>query len=153
MNIQIDNSVYRSDLETTILASFPSKSLNYTAKNLTLKKLPTLTKAKFSISTRTDTTLQASVKYLKAITMCSAFTLDCECDNGSINLVGDVFCPNTKCSGKLCQHKKTIQSLSGSDYQCSQSASVCQMRNIRSEDQKDFFSLSISQKFTFFERI
>ena len=33
LNIQIDKFVYRSDLETTILAYFPSKCLNYTAIN------------------------------------------------------------------------------------------------------------------------
>ena len=48
--------------ETTILAYFPSKSLNYTAINLFLQKLSTLTIVKFTISTRTDITLQTSVK-------------------------------------------------------------------------------------------
>ena len=44
------------------LAYFPSKSLNYTAINLLLQKLSILTIAKFTISTRTDITLQTSVK-------------------------------------------------------------------------------------------
>ena len=41
---------------------FPSKSLNYTAINLFLQKLSTLTIVKSTISTRTDITLQTSVK-------------------------------------------------------------------------------------------
>ena len=62
LNIQIDNFVYRSDLETTLLASFPSKSLKYMAINLFSQQLLTLTIAKFTISRRTDITLQTSVK-------------------------------------------------------------------------------------------
>ena len=41
---------------------FPSKILNCTAINLFLHKLSTLTIVKFTISTRTDNTLQTSVK-------------------------------------------------------------------------------------------
>ena len=62
LNNQIDKFVHRSDLETTILAYFPSNSLNCTAINLLLQKLSTLTNVKFTISTRTDITLQTSVK-------------------------------------------------------------------------------------------
>ena len=67
--------------------------------------------------------------------MCSAFTPDCVCDNGTIILIGDVYYPNTKCLGKLCLHKKTFQPLGRSDYQCPQCESVCQVRNIPFEDQ------------------
>ena len=42
--------------------------------------------------------------------MCSAFTPNCGYDNSIIVLIGDVYCPNTKCLGKLCLHKKTFQS-------------------------------------------
>ena len=41
---------------------FPSKSLNYTVINLFLQKLSTVTIVQFTISTRTDITLQTSVK-------------------------------------------------------------------------------------------
>ena len=41
---------------------FPSKSLNYTAINLILQKLSTLTNAKFTISKRTDFTMQTRMK-------------------------------------------------------------------------------------------
>ena len=125
LNIQVDKFVYRSDLETTILAFFPSKCLNYTAINLFLQKLSTLTIAKFTISLRSDFALQTSVKKLRAITMCSAFTPDFGYDNCTIYLIGDVCCSNTKCSGKLFLHKKTLQTLSTSDYQCLQCVSVC----------------------------
>ena len=37
--------------------------------------------------------------------MCSAFTPDCGYDNSTIILIGDVYCPNAKCLGKLCLHK------------------------------------------------
>ena len=50
--------------------------------------------------------------------MCSAFTPDWGFDNSTIFLIGDVYCPNKKCLGKLCLHKKTSQSLGRSDYQC-----------------------------------
>ena len=151
MNIQTDKFVHRSDLETTTVGYFPSKSLNYTAMNLFLQKFSTLTIAKFTISTKTDIRLQTSVKEMRAITMCSAFTTDCGSDKSTIALIGDVYCPNTKCSGKLCLHKKTFQSLGRSNYQCPQCASECQVRNIPSEDQADSFFLSFGQGFYIFE--
>ena len=74
--------------------------------------------------------------------MCSAFTPDCAYDNGAIIIIGDVYCQNIKCLGKFCLHKKTFQSLGRSDYQCPQCASVCQVRNILFEDQRNSFFLS-----------
>ena len=50
LNIRIDKFVYRSELETKVLAYFQSKSLNFTATNLFLQKLSTLTIANFTIS-------------------------------------------------------------------------------------------------------
>ena len=145
LNIQIDKFVCHSDLETTILAYFPSKSLNYTAINFISQKLSTLVIVEFTISTRTDITLQTDVKYSRAITMCSAFTPDSGYGNSTINLIGVVYCPNTKCLGKLCLHKKTFQSLGRSNYQCPQCGSVCQVRNIPFEDQTNSCFLSLGQ--------
>ena len=71
--------------------------------------------------------------------MCSAFTPDCGYENSTNILIGYVYCPNTKCSGRLCLHKKTFQSFGRSDYQCPQCASVCQVRNISFEDQRNSF--------------
>ena len=89
-NIQIDKFVYRSYLETTIFAFFELKYLNFTAINLIL------TIAKFTTRRKNEITLQTIVKQLRAITMCCAFTPDCWFDNSSINLIEDVYGPNTK---------------------------------------------------------
>ena len=83
--------------------------------------------------------------------MCSAFTPDCGYDNSTIILIVDVFCPNTKCWGKFCPHKKTFQSLGRSDYQCPQCGSVCQVRNIPFENQTNSFFLSLGQGVHIFE--
>ena len=72
-------------------------------------------------------------------------------DNSTIILIGDVYCPNTKCLCKLCPHKKTFQSLGRSDYQCPQCAFVCQVRNIPLEDQKTSFFLSLGPGVYIFE--
>ena len=74
--------------------------------------------------------------------MCSAFTPDCGHDNSIFFLIGDVYCPNTKCLGKLYLHKKTFQSLGRSNYRCPHCASVCQVRNIPFEDQTNSLFLS-----------
>ena len=114
---------------------FQSTSLNYTAINFFSQKLSTLTIAKLTTSTRTDITLRTNLKRLGAITMCSTFIPNCGYNNSTIFLIGDVYCPNTKCSGKICLHNKFFQSLGTSDYDCPQCASVCQVRNIPFEDQ------------------
>ena len=75
--------------------------------------------------------------------MCSAFTSDYAYDNSAIIIIGDVYCPNTKCLGKLCLHKKTFQSLGRSNYRCPQCESVCQVRNISFEDKTNSFFLSL----------
>ena len=91
------------------------------------------------------------VKYLRAITLCREFTPDCGYDNSTIILIGDVHCPNTKCSIRLCRHKKTFQSPGSSDCQCPQCASVSQVRNILFEDQRNSFFLSLCQGVYIFE--
>ena len=65
--------------------------------------------------------------------------------------LGTCIVQNTKCSGRLCLHKKTFQSLGRSDYQCPQCASVCQVRNIPFEDQRKSFFLSLGQGVYIFE--
>ena len=83
--------------------------------------------------------------------MCSAFTPDCGYNNTTIFLFGDVYCPNTRCSGRFCLHKKTFQSLGRSDYQCPQCGSVCQVRKNPFEDQRNSFFLSLGQGVYIFE--
>ena len=91
------------------------------------------------------------MEFLRALTKCSAFTPKCGYHNSTIILIGDVYCPNTKCLGKVCLHKKTLQSLGRSDYQCPQCASVCQVRNIPFEEQTNSFFLSSGQGVYIFE--
>ena len=67
--------------------------------------------------TKIDTILPQKVEFLRAITMCSAFTPDCGFDNSTIILIEDVYCPKTKCLRKVCLHKRTFQSLGRSDNQ------------------------------------
>ena len=122
--------------------SFPSKNLNITVINSFLQKLSTWVTAKSIISTRIDFLLLTSVTFFRAITMCST---DCAYDNSSIILIWDVFCRNTKCSGRICLHKKTFQSLGRSDYQCPQCGSVCQVLNIPFEEQINSFFVSLGQ--------
>ena len=85
--------------------------------------------------------------------MCSAWTHDCGYDNSTIILIGDVYCPKTKCLGKLCLHKKSFQSLGRSDYQCPQCASVSQVRDNPVKDQTNSFFLSLGQGVDIFEEI
>ena len=119
--------------------SFPSKTLNITVINSFLQKLSTWVTAKSNISTRIDFLLPTGVTFFRATTMC---TTDFAYDNSVIIILGDLYCPNTKCLGKLCLHKKTFHSLGRSDYQCPQNGSVCQVRNIPFEDQTNSFFLS-----------
>ena len=104
-----------------------------------------LTFAKFTTSTRTDITFQASAKELRTITMCSAVTLDSRFDNSSIKLFGNVYCAKTLCSGIFRVHKKISQSLDRSEYQCPQ------VRNSPIEEQTNSFFLKFSQGVYAFE--
>ena len=130
---------------------FSIKILNITVINSFLRKLSTWVTEKSNISTRMDFLLLTSVIFLKAIKMCSTFTPDSGYDNSTIILIGDMYCPNTKCFGKLCLHKRTFQSLGRSDYQCPQCGSVCQVRNIPFEEQTNSFFLSLGQGVYIFE--
>ena len=80
--------------------------------------------------------------------MCST---DFAYDNCTIILIGDVYCPNAKGLGKICQHKKTFQSLDRSDYQCPQCGSLCHVRNIPFEEQTNSFFLTLVQGVYIFE--
>ena len=83
--------------------------------------------------------------------MCSELTPDCGYDNCTLIFIGDMFFPNTKCLGKVCLHKKTFQSLGRSDCQCTQCASMCQVRKIPFEEQTNSFFLSFGQGVYIFE--
>ena len=62
-----------------------------------------------------------------------------------------MYCPNTKCSGELCLRRKSFQSFGRSDYQCPQEASVCQVRIIPFQNQKNSFFMSFGQGVYIFE--
>ena len=86
--------------------------------------------------------------------MRSAFTPYCGYDINTIILIGDAYCPNTKCSGRPCLHKKkTFQSLGRSDCQCMHCASVCQVRNIPFKIKQIPFSCRLTKVFTFLKRV
>ena len=138
-------------MKRTRLAPFPSKNLNITLINSFLQNLSAWVTAKSNICTRIDFLLLTSVTFLRAITMCGALTADCGYDNSTIFFIVDVYCPETKCLGKLCLHKKTSQSLGRNDYQCPQCASVCQVRNIHFEEQTNSFFLSFGLGVYIFE--
>ena len=82
--------------------------------------------------------------------MCSALTLDCGYDNSTIILIGDVYCPNTKCLGNFCLHKKTFQSLGRSDYHV-RNVGLCARSAFFFEDQMNSFSLSVGPGVCIFE--
>ena len=90
---------------------------------------------------------------LRAITMCSAITLDCGCDNSTIIVIGEMNCPITKFSGKFCLHKKTFQSLGRRGYQCSHCASGCQLRNILFKINQILFSCRLTEGCTLLKRV
>ena len=152
LNISTDKFEYCWGLKRTRLASFPSKNLNITVINSFAQKLSTWVTAKSNITKRIDFLLPTSVTFLGAITKCSAFTPDFGYDNSTILLIGDVYCPNAKCSGKLCRHKKTFQSPGRSDYQCPQCASVCQVRCILLKIQQNPLSCRLVKGFTFLKK-
>ena len=121
--------------------------------NSFLQKLSNWVTAKSNISTRINFLLPTSVTFLRAITMCSTLNPDCGYDNSTIILIGDVYCPITKCLGKFCQHKKTFQSLRRSDYYSAQCAYVCQVRSISFEDHNDSFFSPLFKVFTFLKTV
>ena len=125
--------------------------MNITVINSFLQKLSTWVTVTSNMSTGIDFLLLTSVTFLRAITMCSAFTPGSGYDNSTIILIVHVYCPNTKCLGKFCLQKKTFQSLGRSDYQCPQCVSVCQVRNIPFEEQTNSFFLSFGQGAYIFE--
>ena len=85
--------------------------------------------------------------------MYSAFIRDCGYDNSTNNLIGNVYCPNTKCSSRLCLHKKTFQSLGRSDYHCPpMRVCVPGAQNFLLKFKENPFFLSVGQGVYIFER-
>ena len=141
-------------VKKTRFASFRSKRLNNTVINSFLQSCqPGLPQNQTSLQESIFYfLLLTSVTFLRASTMCSAITPDCGYDNSTIILFGDVYCSNTKCSGKLCLHKKIFETLGRSKYQYPHCASVCQVRNIAFEDQTNSFFCLLVKGFSFSKR-
>ena len=131
--------------------SCPSKSLNYMGINLLPQKFSTLTMAKFTVSTKTDITLQTNVKKMRAIIMCRSFTTDYGYHNSLIEQFGNVYRPNTMCSDIIYLHKKTLQALERNGYHCPHCLSTCQVRNIPFEEHTNSFFLEFGQEIFIFE--
>ena len=81
--------------------------------------------------------------------MCSALTPDCGYDKSTIILIGDVFCPKTKCLGEVCLHKKTFQSLGRSDYHNARICVRCAILLLKISNK--FLFLSFGQRVYVFE--
>ena len=93
------------------------------------------------------------MKVLRTITTCSAFTLECRYDNSNIELSGNVYCPTSRCLRKFCVHKKTLQSLGRSGYQCPQCTSTYQERKVHFEEQAKGFFWKCDQGLYVFDEI
>ena len=153
LSIWTDKFGYRSGLKRTRLAFFPSKSLNITVIRSFLQKLSTWVTAKSNISTRFDFLFLTSVTFMRAITLCSAFTTDFGYDNSTIILIGDVYCPNRKCSGKLCLHK-TLFNLSAEAISNDHNARLCVRCAIfHLKIKQNPFSCRLVKGFTFLKRL
>ena len=88
---------------------------------------------------------------LRAFTICSAFTLDCRYYSCDIDVIVNVWCPNTMCSEKNCGDKVIFQSLGSSDYQGPQYSSTHHVRNIPFKEQTSLFFLKFGQGVVNFE--
>ena len=122
-------------LEKNKTCVFSNKNFEQYGDHFILREVVKLGDRKIKHRYKNRFFLFTNVTFLRAITMCSAFSSDCGYNKSTTILIGNVYCPNTKCSGKLCMHKKTFQSLGKSEYQCPQCESVYQVRNIPFEDQ------------------
>ena len=84
--------------------------------------------------------------------MYSAFTPDCGYINSTIILIGDVYCPNTKCSGRLCLHKKLFNHLAEANINV-RNVSLCARCAIFFLKIKEIpFSCRLVKGFTFLKR-
>ena len=71
---KIDIVTFSPNFKATIIASFPSTSLNYTVINAFLQMLSALTIVKLTTSTRTNSMLQTSVDFSGPLTWCTTLT-------------------------------------------------------------------------------
>ena len=85
--------------------------------------------------------------------MCSAFTPGCGYDNSTIFLIGDVYCPNAKCLGKLCL-RKILFNLSAEAIINSRNARLCvKFAIFHLKIKQSLFYCRLVLGFTFLKRI
>ena len=101
LNIQTDQLGHRSDLAKTILACFRSKEHGLHGNQFILKKMSTLIIVKFTAFTRTDTTLESSVKNLRANTRSTTLRPSYWHRNSIFNFAWNVFHANKMCYGNF----------------------------------------------------
>ena len=106
LNIQTFKLVYRSSFKKICFASCPSEKLSCTVMKIISQKKSTVTIGKLTSSTKLDNALQTIVNQLRGNTMCRAFTPDCRYDNGSFELIGNVYCSKWMCLVVLCMQKR-----------------------------------------------
>ena len=81
--------------------------------------------------------------------MCSAFSAGSAYENSAIIIIGDVYCPNTRCLGKLCLHKKLF-SLSAEAFINVRNGRLCVRCAMFSLNIKQIpFSCRLDKEFTF----
>ena len=125
--------------------------LELNGNQFSLQRLSFLTILKFTTSIKTEITFKTGVKKLRALTICTKFTLDSRYDKSIIKLIGNVYYPNTMCSDTLCVPKQTFQSLSISDFQCLPCESKCQEHNFSFVEQTKSLFLKFGQVIYNFE--
>ena len=149
LKIQRDIFVYRFDFNTTNLASFPLKSLNYAIINFYLHEMSTSIVSNFTTIARIDNTLQRSPKQLRAITMCSTFIPDRWYDTINIIITGNVHSPNERSTGKLWVHSKSFENLSRSEDQYPQVTSCVRCGIFLVKNKQISFPWSVTRGFIF----
>ena len=109
-NIQIDNFVYHSDSEITILVSVSSKLLKYTSINLFIEKLSTLTIAKITVSTGTGFRMQKKWNVWEQLRCVAHSPLIVGMTKALLNLLGTCFV-QTKCVLRNFAYKRRLSNL------------------------------------------
>ena len=106
VNIEIDKFVYLPDLETTILAYlFSLQKLELHGNRFILTKIVNLKHREIHHLYKNWYYVAKTCEIIESNYNVYAFTPDCGYDNSTNTLNGGVYCPNTKCLGKLFLHK------------------------------------------------
>ena len=144
--VKIDKFVYRSDLERTLLADFPSKSLNYTPLNLFLQKLSTLAIEKITISAITDITMEASVKKWEQLRCVVHSPLIVGMTIALLVSLGTCFVRTQSVRVKFACAKRPFNFSAEAIIIVRNARLSSQVHNIPFEDQKSSFFLSLAQE-------